>query len=146
MLKKHHGDGGTFDVETWATPAGWTPPTVTAHRTEAPADDTQDLPDWEEAEMANLLRLRKRLYGGSTVANLKLIAVALGLSRSGNAHVLKTRIEVKLRALRFEDDTEFAPTADDMELSDGDFNQKFAQSKVYSIGEVQEVLRRLAGA
>ena len=33
-----------------------------------------------------------------------------------------------------------------MELSDGDFNQKFAQSKVYSIGEVQEVLRRLAGA
>ena len=96
--------------------------------------------------MANLLRLRKRLYGGSTVANLKLIAVALGLSRSGNAHVLKTRIEVKLRALCFEDDTEFAPTADDMELSDGDFNQKFAQSKVYSIGEVQEVLRRLAGA
>ena len=60
---------------------------------------------------------------------------------------MQNRVNVFARRHRARgDDTEFAPTADDMELSDGDFNQKFAQSKVYSIGEVQEVLRRLAGA
>ena len=105
----------------------------------------EELPDLEleESEMANVLRIRKRLYSGSTVPNLKRMATALGISNRGVSHVLKTRVEVKLRQLRFEDDMTFEPTAADMQLSDAEFDKKFKGKAAYTIDEVADVLRSL---
>ena len=43
----------------------------------------------------------------------------------GAAHTLKVRIELKLRDIRFEDNTDFQPSAEDLQLCDEDFNEKF---------------------
>ena len=74
------------------------------------------------------------------MGNLKKIASALEVGSHGSAHVLKIRIELKLRELHFEDDTEFKPTAGDLQLSDEEFNNKFERERPYSISAMVRIL------
>ena len=54
----------------------------------------------------------------------------LGVDPSGAKEVVETRIEMKLRSLRFTDDTEFLPTAADCELKGDDLNKTLDECPV----------------
>ena len=63
--------------------------------------------------MPNFIRQCKRLINGASASNLKrMTQTVLSLPHDGAEHALKIRIELKLRALRFEENTA-KPTASD---------------------------------
>ena len=74
-------------------------------------------------DMRNLLRVCSRLEGGGRDANLKLMSKALGVDPSGKPkYRIQIAIELRLRALRFNERVDFIPTDFQMGLSEGNFD------------------------
>ena len=142
--------GGTFSLTVWEPPAGWADaaaaPSSSSTAAASSAGSTEMLPSWEESDMHNFIRVCKRLFNGSMLANVKNMASALGLCGDGEGHTLKIRIELKLRELGFERNTEFTPTAEDLQLCDADFDEKFDEQRPHSISAVVRMLTSLGAA
>ena len=51
------------------------------------------------------------------------MCAALSIGTSGDASALRTRVELKLRSLQFEDDTTFIPTAQHLRMPLDEFNE-----------------------
>ena len=128
----------------WRPPAGWAPGDAAVRAT---GDDA--LPQLEFKEKVNLTRLCKRLQNrGASVsrANLSRMAGKLGVDPSGQKEMVETRIEMKLRSLRFADDTEFVPTAADCELTGDALDKKMDECPIYSISALERHLDRILSA
>ena len=103
-----------------------------------------DVPSFEHDERTNLIRLSRRLVGGAkTLAPLKRMCDALGLCNDGSKTSLSNRIEAKLRELKFEENTAFVPTADDIKLNLDEFNSKFEDAQPHWLPAIEETLRGL---
>ena len=51
------------------------------------------------------------------------MCAGLSIATSGDASALRTRVELKLRSLQFEDDTTFIPTAQHLRMPLDEFNE-----------------------
>ena len=91
-----------------------------------------------------MIRLSRRLLGGArTLHPLKRMCDALGLNNDGTVATLSNRIEAKLRDLKFEEDTTFKPTAEDVNLDLEAFNDKYEDEPAHTLAAVERVLRGL---
>ena len=93
--------------------------------------------------MRNFLRPCKWLTSGSSAGNVKKMAEALAVRSDGATHTVKTRVELCLRELRFDENTDFTPTAEDLCLCDDDFKSKFRSQRRHSIATVVRMLAAL---
>mmetsp|Transcript_17234 Transcript_17234/g.52378 ORF Transcript_17234/g.52378 Transcript_17234/m.52378 type:complete len:556 (+) Transcript_17234:108-1775(+) len=99
-----------------------------------------------EDEMANVIRLSRRLVGGACAQNLKKICSALHLPLGGAKLVLATRLELFLRHHDFPRHS-FLPSADDVDnLSIEAFNTKYESHTPHTVDHVIDVLTGLAKA
>ena len=159
------GDDGDGDDEKPSKP----PPRAAAKKVSAPAPkkhkaaakakepdappvkkpkkpDVPDGPQLSEEEILNVIRLSRRLVGGACIANLKKMCAAAGLLGTGSKPLLSSRLEYFLRSKAFQDDP-FQPSAADVEtLSIDEFNEKYQDSKAYTIKDIEKLLKKLADA
>ena len=135
--------GGSLSLLFWRPPAGWAPGGA------AVAAGDGALPQLESEEKVNVIRLCKRLQNrGSSVskANLSRIAAKLGVDPSGQKEMVETRIEMKLRSLRFADDNEFRPTAADCLLTGDELEDRLDACPIYTISSLERQLERVMQA
>ena len=60
--------------------------------------------------------------------------------------MVETRIEMKLRSLRFADDSEFRPTAADCLLTGDELEERLDACPIYTISSLERQLERLMQA
>ena len=139
--------GGELSLTVWEPPEGWAAsaasPQASSSAAASSESPTGELPNWGEDDMPNLVRVCRRLEKGSAVANLRKFATALRVCSDGASSALKVRIELKLRELGFESNAGFKPTADDLQLCDAEFDEKFDKQKPYSISAIVRALSEL---
>ena len=100
-----------------------------------------------EEELTNLIRLCRRLQGGSSIGNLKAMCGALGKNKDGKKPNLQNRVESALESAGFATakiKLEGLPSADDCALDIDAFNDKFEEKPVLAIGDVTKALAKLA--
>ena len=128
-----------------AVPVGGTPIGVGAPPARVVRDRSGDgiLPPLPICEMKHFIRLCKRLQDGGSDKNTRAMANALQISHStGPLLDVKRRIELRMRAMEFEKNTTFIPTAEQAELSDTEFNDLVANETVVA---VEYTIQRMVG-
>jgi hypothetical protein len=99
---------------------------------ERPSNVPQRPPLLQLLECPNVIRLCRRLMGGGSAANLAHAASDLGVEHAPgeSAACVRTRVELKLRALDFETYDEFVPTAAHLRLPLDEFNARLTSDSI----------------